>query len=471
MAEGEKGQGSGTHKLFVGGVPDGVTEDHFRAYFEGFGEVTDSVLMMDQNTGRCRGFGFVTFVDDLTTETVLGQSHSLDGKQVECKRARPRDQMAAPLPDPAASTRDPLSGPRSTKIFVGGLPSVCNKEMLEEYFSSFGAIKDCIVMVDRDTNKHRGFGFVDFEDPETVDEVIKRFNDHYIENKWIEVKRAVPRGADASAYLALGSRPPRTAMGAGWRDGGGMGGGGLREGMGRRDNVGMAGRFASPITPPKDRDFMPTTNGYNGYSGYGSYDGYGGSYGGGGGYDHRGGGMYGDRGASNGMYHHQQAPEGSGGYYDSRGGYDPYAPDPYASAPPPDPYRYSASYGPSSYGYSMPPPPDQQQQHQHHHRQQQPTTGYGNTPSSQQQQQQQQQAPPAAAAGTQGGGYAASAASGGGAGGYGYQHHQGGQMHQPGAVSAGGGGGGYGSGYGAYRNNYRTSYPPSGGAPYRSAPY
>lgn len=43
-----------------------VTEDEFREFFEGFGKLVDSVVMFDRETGRSRGFGFVTFEDPVS---------------------------------------------------------------------------------------------------------------------------------------------------------------------------------------------------------------------------------------------------------------------------------------------------------------------------------------------------------------------------------------------------------------------
>lgn len=48
-------------KIFVGGLAPTVTEQAFRQYFEKFGRLVDAVVMMDRNTQRSRGFGFVTF--------------------------------------------------------------------------------------------------------------------------------------------------------------------------------------------------------------------------------------------------------------------------------------------------------------------------------------------------------------------------------------------------------------------------
>ncbi|KAK8548669.1 hypothetical protein V6N13_054553 [Hibiscus sabdariffa] len=81
-----------TKKIFVGGLPPTLTEEGFREYFEAYGHVTDVVIMYDQNTQRPRGFGFISFDTEDAVDRVLHKNfHDLNGKQVEVKRALPKD--------------------------------------------------------------------------------------------------------------------------------------------------------------------------------------------------------------------------------------------------------------------------------------------------------------------------------------------------------------------------------------------
>ncbi len=50
-----------TKKIFIGGVSPETTQDHFKEYFATFGNVQEALIMIDQVTGRSRGFGFVTY--------------------------------------------------------------------------------------------------------------------------------------------------------------------------------------------------------------------------------------------------------------------------------------------------------------------------------------------------------------------------------------------------------------------------
>lgn len=51
-------------RLYVGNLPYSVTDDELRSIFEEFGSVIDSKVIMDRETGRARGFGFVEMSDD-----------------------------------------------------------------------------------------------------------------------------------------------------------------------------------------------------------------------------------------------------------------------------------------------------------------------------------------------------------------------------------------------------------------------
>merc|ERR1719287_367387 len=82
----------------------------------------------------------------------------------------------------------------SNKIFVGGLPQGIEDETFREYFEKFGATTDVVGMKDSATGNTRGFGFVTYEDTASVDTVMDMYKDHQINGKWVEVKRATPKG-------------------------------------------------------------------------------------------------------------------------------------------------------------------------------------------------------------------------------------------------------------------------------------
>ena len=78
-------------KLYVGNLAYSCTEDRLREIFEAHGEVASAALVMDRETGRPRGFGFVEFNDDnnarAAIEALNGQN--IDGRDLTLRR-RPR---------------------------------------------------------------------------------------------------------------------------------------------------------------------------------------------------------------------------------------------------------------------------------------------------------------------------------------------------------------------------------------------
>ncbi|CAN8252032.1 unnamed protein product [Cochlearia groenlandica] len=66
-------------KLFIGGMEYGMNEDSLREAFSKYGEVVDTKVILDRDTGRSRGFGFVTFT---STEAASSAIQALDGRDL-----------------------------------------------------------------------------------------------------------------------------------------------------------------------------------------------------------------------------------------------------------------------------------------------------------------------------------------------------------------------------------------------------
>ena len=81
-------------KLFVGGLSWNTTRETLRAAFEAYGEVTDAVVVMDRDTGRSRGFGFVTFANGEDGNKALAALNgaTLDGRTIRCNEAQPKPE-------------------------------------------------------------------------------------------------------------------------------------------------------------------------------------------------------------------------------------------------------------------------------------------------------------------------------------------------------------------------------------------
>ncbi|CAN6674859.1 nuclear polyadenylated RNA-binding protein 4 [Trichomonascus vanleenenianus] len=162
-------------KMFIGGLNWETTDDSLKNYFSQFGEVVDCTVMRDNASGRSRGFGFLTFRDAHCVTEVLKKEHFLDGKIIDPKRAIPREEQD-----------------KTAKIFVGGVGSDVNEHDFKSFFDQYGTVIDAQLMMDKDTGRPRGFGFVTFDSDQAVERIVsEKFL--ILKNKPIEVKRAEPR--------------------------------------------------------------------------------------------------------------------------------------------------------------------------------------------------------------------------------------------------------------------------------------
>ena len=146
------------------------------------------------------------------------------------------------------------------KLYVGNLPYTVRDGDLEQSFGQFGTVTSAKVMMERDTGRSKGFGFVEMGSDAEAQAAIAGMNGQPLGGRSLVVNEARPMEA----------RPPRTGGGGGYGGGGGGGGGygggggggggygggggggGRREGGGgyggggRRDSAGNDGGFRSP---------------------------------------------------------------------------------------------------------------------------------------------------------------------------------------------------------------------------------
>ena len=143
------------------------------------------------------------------------------------------------------------------KLYVGNLPYSVLDGDLEQAFSQFGAVTSAKVMMERDTGRSKGFGFVEMGSDAEAQAAISGMNGQPLGGRSVVVNEARPMEA----------RPPRSGGYGGGGGGGGYGGGGGRSGGG---GGGSDGGFRSPYGTG------PRGGGRGGYGGGGSSTGGGG---------------------------------------------------------------------------------------------------------------------------------------------------------------------------------------------------
>jgi RNA recognition motif-containing protein len=116
----------------------------------------------------------------------------------------------------------------SKKLYVGNLTYNINETDLEALFAPFGTVQSAQVIVDRDTNRSKGFGFVEMSSDAEAQAAIEGLNSRQHDGRNLTVNEAKPResrpGGGGGGGYGGGSR----GGGYGGGGGGGYGGGGGR---------------------------------------------------------------------------------------------------------------------------------------------------------------------------------------------------------------------------------------------------
>ncbi|CDI97078.1 rna binding protein musashi [Echinococcus multilocularis] len=170
-------EGNEIGKLFVGGISQNTNNVSLRIYFSQFGELEDAVVMMDNKTGRSRGFGYVKYRDPECVKIVLAaKPHWLDGKEIDAKQCNVKMKGR---------------NRRSLKVFVGGISLDQDAASIKAFFEKFGRVTDVNLMMDPNKQRHRGFAFIGFEEEIVVNRLISM---HYLTmgNKQVEIKAMEP---------------------------------------------------------------------------------------------------------------------------------------------------------------------------------------------------------------------------------------------------------------------------------------
>ena len=94
----------------------------------------------------------------------------------------------------------------SSKIYVGNLPYSVTDSTLESNFAEFGRVSSAKVMMDRETGRSKGFGFVEMASAEAAQAAITGLNGMSVDGRSIVVNLARPReaGGGSGGYAAAG---------------------------------------------------------------------------------------------------------------------------------------------------------------------------------------------------------------------------------------------------------------------------
>ena len=147
------------NNLYVKEFPLEWTEDDLKAHFEKHGEL-GSIMLVKDDDGKSKGFGFVCFKDDKSAKKAVEEEHEkkIGDKVLYVVRAEKKKDRVASLKKSMARSN----------VYIRNFDKDVTEDILINFFKSYGEVKNVKIMVTElgDGNKvSKGFGFVCLDDP------------------------------------------------------------------------------------------------------------------------------------------------------------------------------------------------------------------------------------------------------------------------------------------------------------------
>lgn len=189
-------------KLFVGGLGDAVGDGELRTFFEAANLVVESVaLPRDRETGRPRGFGFVTLSSEADVPLAI---QKLNGRMIAGRNLSVR---AFSQEAPKRGAERPPRAPE-TALFVGKLPYDVTDAELSTLFENAGAgpVLRVTLPIGPD-GRPRGFGFVTVASEDAQNVAIEKLNGALVRGRPIVISKAQPKGRPPERGGPVGGAP------------------------------------------------------------------------------------------------------------------------------------------------------------------------------------------------------------------------------------------------------------------------
>jgi polyadenylate-binding protein len=176
---------SGKGNIFIKNLDKSIDHQTLYNTFQQFGQILSCKIELDE-TKESKGYGYIQFATqeaaEKSTQKVNGML--LGGKKVFVGPFVTKKERIA-----ANSTK------KFTNVYVKNLGEDITEEKLRDMFSRFGQVQSCVVMKEdqSDTTKSKGFGFVNFEDPDAAQYAVDELNNATVDGRTLYVGRAQKR--------------------------------------------------------------------------------------------------------------------------------------------------------------------------------------------------------------------------------------------------------------------------------------
>lgn len=217
----EEPQSTFDTQIYVGNISFDTVESDLRAAFQEHGTVTKISMPLNRETGKSRGFAFVTMTNAEETAAAIAavNESEISGRTVYASESLPKEKVAEGKKKYQAKKQSELTssslsddccflhisnslsftnnlGNEGSKIYIGNLNFDTTQEDLSAVFAAYGEVKDCFLPTDYDGNP-RGFAFVSMAEEDAA-KAIEELNGTELDGRTLTVNKSLPKGEKAS---------------------------------------------------------------------------------------------------------------------------------------------------------------------------------------------------------------------------------------------------------------------------------
>uniref|UniRef100_A0A8C6U8X6 Poly(U) binding splicing factor 60 n=1 Tax=Neogobius melanostomus TaxID=47308 RepID=A0A8C6U8X6_9GOBI len=200
-------------RVYVGSIYYELGEDTIRQAFAPFGPIKSIDMSWDSVTMKHKGFAFVEYDVPEAAQLALDQMNSvmLGGRNIKVGRPSNIGQ-AQPIIDQLAEEARAYN-----RIYVASVHPDLSDDDIKSVFEAFGRIKSCTLARDPNSGRHRGFGFIEYEKPQSALDAVSSMNLFDLGGQYLRVGKAVTPPMPLLTPLTSttpGGMPPAAAVAA-----------------------------------------------------------------------------------------------------------------------------------------------------------------------------------------------------------------------------------------------------------------
>ena len=174
-------------ELFVRNIGFNTTQEELAEAFMKYGDVEESKIVTDKQTGKSKGFGFLKFYEKKSAVAAINDADNIvvGGRNLQIRYSNDKSQ---PIKGGGNMGGKKGSSGSEFGIFVGNISYKCTDNDLKKFFKDCGKVVD-VRIAKKPDGKLKGFAHVDFENKEAVDKAVEK-NGQELQGRALKIDRS-----------------------------------------------------------------------------------------------------------------------------------------------------------------------------------------------------------------------------------------------------------------------------------------